>query len=183
MFSGLKKLLFGNRIKRVANYGNGLAQLGKLFIALTLTDYISKHYSISDEEYAARRAACWTNYLFGDSPSPIHSDFDLDFEHAKAVDWLRNRSDDYQAVVIQGLRILNTSNFALTGLADIQGKDLLKAFGRGFPDSPDLDQYALLVNELSLSALQEDHRNSLYRWIITGPYASYFKTSKVFGWP
>lgn len=181
MFGLIKKLLSG-KAKRLANYGDGLAQVAQITLALALTEQLSNQHPNIDKDTISLAASIWANYLFGKPPSDQHKSLDLNTEHAKAIRWLDNAGASYQELVVQGLRIMATASYARTGTAKPMGMEILERYGKNFPDSPDLDNYAASLVLTITGHLDEENRNSVYRYIWTGPYAPYFKTSRALGW-
>lgn len=181
MFGFIKKLFSGNT-KRLANYGDGLAQVAQITLYMVLMEQLSNQNSNKDKDTIRQAASSWANYLFGRPPSAQHKNLDLDTEHAKAIRWLDNAGASYQKLVVQGLRIMATTNYARTGTAKPKGMEILERYGKNFPDSPDLDSYAASLVLTITGHLDEESRNSVYHYIWTGPYAPYFKTSKALGW-
>ena len=149
---------------------------------LSITNYISSHNPELDKNRVAQRAAAWTNYLFGNAPSANHSDLNLDYEHANAINWLKEDASGLQELVIQGLRISNTANYARTGAIELKGEDILRKFGRRYPDAPDLDKYSSLVHLSILGTLRNEQKDEVFNYVRTGPYAPYLKSDKSFGW-
>ncbi|BBO99353.1 hypothetical protein [Sulfuriferula nivalis] len=181
MFSFIKKLFSGN-VKRLANYGDGLAQVAQITLYMILMEQLSNQNSNKDKDAIRSVASSWSNYLFGRPPSDQHKNLDLDAEHAKAIRWLDNEGAPYQKLVIQGLRIIATANYARSGTAKSIGIEILERYGKNFPDSPDLDSYGASLVLIIVGDLDEESRNNVYHYIWTGPYAPYFKTSKALGW-
>ncbi|UCV05062.1 hypothetical protein [Dechloromonas denitrificans] len=182
MFDSIKKLFFSGRAKRLLSYADGISEVALLTVYMSITTYISSQNPGLDRNRVAQRAAAWTNYLFGSDSSDRHSNLNLDYEYAKAVQWLDDDSSGLQELVIQGLRIKNTVYHARTGTAELKGADLLKVFGSRYPDAPDLDKYAASVHLSMWASLTSEQRDEVFNYIRTGPYAKYFKGSKSFGW-
>ena len=181
MFDFLKKLL-ANNTNRVANYASGLAQVAQFVVSMALMNHFKIENPTMDEDSQRQIAAAWVNYLFGKEPSELHAHLNLTAEHAKAVHWLENDGRDFQDIVIQGLRISNTANYAKTGNANLRGIELLEKFGGQHPDAPDLEKYSASLLLTIVGRLEPNQRESIFRFIRTGPFAPYFKNSEFFGW-
>ena len=181
MFGFLKRSLAGNA-NRVANYASGLAQVAQIMVYMALMNYFKTKNPATDEDSQSQIAAAWANYLFGQEPSELHAHLNLEVEHAKALDWLENEGSDFREIVIQGLRISNTADYAKTGNANLRGIELLEKFGGQYPDAPDLEKYAASLLLMIVGRFEPGQKESIFRFIRTGPFASNFKNSKYFGW-
>lgn len=181
MFGFLKGLFAGN-VDRVANYASGLVQVAQIVVYMALMNYLKVINPSMDEDSQRQVAAAWSNYLFGKETSELHTHLDLIAEHAKAVHWLENEGSYFQVLVIQGLRISNTADNARTGSTNLRGIELLEKFGGQHPDAPDLERYSAFLLLTIVGQLEPAQKESVFRFIRTGAFAPYFKSSKTFGW-
>jgi len=179
---GFIKRLFSGRIKRVSNYANGLAAVAQLLVCMVIFGHVKIRSPRASEDQQAKVASAWANYLFGQTPSEFHTQLDLDKEHANAIRWLETEGQNFEELVVQGLRVRNTAEYGRTGEAPMIGVDILKKYGMKYPDSPDLDRYAESLLLTIDGVLRPDQKDSVFRFIQTGPYAPYFKNSKALGW-
>lgn len=180
--SGFFSRLFSDSKQRVANYASGLAQVAQLVVYMALMSHFKAKNQAMDEASQGQTAAVWSNYLFGKEPSESHVHLDLNAEYAKAVYWLENEGDNFQGIVIQGLRIINMADYARTGKANLIGIELLEKFGKQYPDVPDLEKYSAMLLLTIIGQLEQNQQGAIFNWIRTGPFAPYFKNSEHFGW-
>ena len=84
------------------------------------------------------------NYLFGETPSPKHEHLDLQRIHTNAIQRLR---DDalLRELVVQSLRVATVLSYVKTGVATVQGEDIVTMFGAEYPIAPNPDNYERLV--------------------------------------
>ena len=181
MYRFIKKL-FARSKNRTANYADGLVQVAQLVIGLALTKYFKAKNLTTDGESPYQLASVWANYLFGKTPSTLHTNLDLSAEYAKALCWIENEGDAFQGIVVQGLRIINISGYSKTGEINLIGRDLLEKFGKLHPDAPDLEKYSAVLLLTIVGQLDQSQQLEIFNYIKTGPFASLLKDSKYFGW-
>ena len=68
-----------------------------------------------------------------------------------------------------------------TGNIDNNCLAVLEQIGQEQPEAPDIDKYEAMLMLVMASKLSAEQWRSLDNFIVTGPYAPYFKASKLFG--
>ena len=140
MFAWLKKASQDRVLKRM----DALSYLANLTTAYKINSILKSSDNYSDEEELTKIMAVRTNYLFGKDLSDSHSSLDVKAEFNSAIDWLSN-DHLFCELVVQSLRVMNTSRVAKGGEALVLGEEILTTYGKLFPQQPSPDMYKILV--------------------------------------
>ena len=154
MFAWLKKASQDRVLKRM----DALSYLANLTTAHKINSILKSSGDYSDADEMAKVMAVRTNYLFGKDLSDSHSSLDVKVEFNLAIDWLSNDSL-FRELVVQSLRVMNTSSLAKGGEPNILGEDILTTYGYLYPENLSPDDYKILVfkaiDSLPLDSMNE----------------------------
>ena len=130
--------------ERVLKTMNALSYLANLATAYKIESLLKESDSDNNESEIGKILAFRTNYLFGREISESHSHIDTESEINSANIWL---SQDilFRELIVQSLRVMNTSRIAKGGDVVFAGDEILKLYGSSFPESPTPDSYRKLV--------------------------------------
>ncbi len=140
MLTWLKKLSQERVIKRM----DALSYLANLATAHKINSVLKASNNYVDESELNKIMAVRTNYLFGKNVSDSHTHLDIKEEFNSAIYWLAN-DDLFRELVIQSLRIMNTSRLAKGGEPNVLGEDILTTYGYLYPEYLSPDDYNILV--------------------------------------
>lgn len=134
--------MFGFGKKKLLRKMDGLASIAQMAVYLSQKE---ENEETMDSESASLFAAAVSNYLFGKSPDPHHIDqFTLE-----KIELTGNKLIEVNAsireLVVQSLRVISIVSFA-TGKDEV-GMEILSTYGIGYPQTPDPESYAQLVEE------------------------------------
>lgn len=152
--------------KKVCTEAMHNVQIAKLAVFLLIFHHIQIESPGLTKDQVAKCGGAWSNFLFGEQDSDQHHDLNLDYEKAKAVEWLNNSADDIQELVVQSLRIKTTAISTLTGNVMVYGEPLLKAFGKRIPNVPNPESFNRLVSHIVQAKLTPDDQGQILKWIL-----------------
>ena len=130
--------------ERVLKTMDALSYLANLTTAYKIESLLKEQHSDKNESEIGKILAFRTNYLFGRQVSESHAHIDAESEINSANIWLSNDSL-FRELVVQSLRVMNTSKIAKGGDAVIAGGEILKLHGSSFPEGPTPEYYKELV--------------------------------------
>ena len=139
MFGWLKKASQDRVLKTM----DALAYLANLTTAYKI-NFLLKESKIYDNKEIGKIIAVRTNYLFGKNSSELIENVDITNEKKSAIIWLSN-DNLFCELVVQSLRVMNTSRIAKGGEALVLGEEILTTYGKIFPEKPSPDMYKILV--------------------------------------
>jgi len=140
MFGWLKKVSQDRVLKRM----DALSFLANLSTAHKINFILKLSGNYSDADEMTKIMAVRTNYLFGKDLSDNHKHLNVKEEFNLAIDWLAN-DDLFRELVIQSLRIMNTSRLAKGEELNVLGEDILTTYGYLYPEYLSPDDYEKLV--------------------------------------
>ena len=140
MFGWLKKASKNRVLKTM----DALAYLANLTTAHKINSVLKASNKYVDEDELNKKMAVRTNYLFGKEVSDSHFYLDLKAEFTSAIDWLSVDSL-FRELVVQSLRVMNTSKIAKGEEVLILGEDILNTYGYLYPENSSPDDYKTLV--------------------------------------
>jgi len=140
MFGWLKK----SSQDRVLKIMDSLSYLANITTAYKINSLLKDSRNYKDDDELNKKIAVRTNYLFGRNVSDSHSNLDVKAEFISANDWLSSDSL-FRELVVQSLRVMNTSRMAKGGEAIIVGEDILTTYGYLYPEASSPDAYKTLV--------------------------------------
>ena len=156
MFASLKKASQDRVLKTM----DALSYLANLTTAYKINALLKSSGNYSDEEELTKIMALRTNYLFGKDLSDSHSSLDVQAEFNSAIDWLAN-DDLFRELIIQSLRVINTSKMAKSGKPIVFGEEIIKTYGYLYTEAPNPDNYKVLVFKAIESLSTMDKNNIL----------------------
>ena len=155
MFGWLKKLSQDRVLKTM----DALAYLSNLTTAFKINYLLKESEKYKNEEELIQVMGVRTNYLFGKVLADSHTHLDAKAEFNSAIDWLASDTL-FCELVVQSLRVMNTSKIAKGGDAIILGEDVLSNFGYLFPEEPSPESYKRLVFK-AIDSLDSNSRNEV----------------------
>jgi len=134
--------MFGFGKKKLLRKMDGLASVAQMTIYLSQKE---ENEGTMDSESASLFAAAVSNYLFGKSPDQHHIDqFTLEKIELTGNQLIENNTS-IRELVVQSLRVLSTVSI-YAGKDEI-GMVILSTYGKGYPQTPNPESYAELVEE------------------------------------
>ena len=154
MFGWLKKVSKDRVLKKM----DALSYLANLTTAHKINFILKSSGDYSDADEISKIMAVRTNYLFGKELSDNHVHLNIKDEFNSAIDWLSSDSL-FRELVVQSLRVMNTSSLAKGGEPNVLGEDILTTYGYLFPENLSPDDYKILVfkaiDSLPLASMNE----------------------------
>jgi hypothetical protein len=148
--------MFGFLKRRVTQRMQTLLKAAQL---ATMTQFVHDH-SASQDGDLFERAGVVGNHLFGNNMIATQTQFDHSAEYVHAREWLKE-NPRVRELVVQSLRVANVIGWAKSGTRPEVGLETLNAFGKEFPDSPQLDTYRALLRRFVESLPPSDARQKL----------------------
>jgi len=128
---------------RVLKKMDALVYLANLTAAYKIHSHLKSTINYKDEEELNQIMAIRTNFLFGKKLSESHAHLDFKSEFNAAIGWLASDSL-FRELIVQSLRVMNTSRISKGGDSVILGDDILSIFGYLY-NEPNPDSYEMLV--------------------------------------